>query len=83
MDVEKKRFGRNISTCCSRAWIMIMKTKTVEPEISSVRSDSTAAEKAVSRKFIDYSPGVIDFLRRCDKAEQAEEIICTWRRGAK
>ena len=43
--------------------------------ISSVRSDVTTGEKAVAKKFFGYTPDAIDFLRRCDKAEQAEEII--------
>ena len=45
-------------------------------KINAVRSDVTAAEKAVATKFTNYNPDVIDFLRRCDKPEQAEEIIC-------
>jgi len=44
-------------------------------EINSVRSDPTSGEKAASKKLTDYTPDVIDFLRRCDKTEQAEEII--------
>ena len=44
--------------------------------ISSVRSDVHTGEEAVAKKFVGYTPDVIDFLRRCDKAEQAEEIIC-------
>ncbi|MEM2715000.1 MAG: DUF2095 family protein, partial [Candidatus Bathyarchaeia archaeon] len=31
--------------------------------------------KAASRKFDGYNPDVIDFIRRCDTEEQAEEII--------
>jgi hypothetical protein len=33
------------------------------------------AEKAVAKKFVGYTPDVIDFIRRCDKAEDAEDII--------
>jgi hypothetical protein len=44
-------------------------------KINSVRSDPTTSEKAVSRRFTEYTPDVIDFLRRCNKVEQAEEII--------
>jgi hypothetical protein len=44
--------------------------------ISSVRSDPNTGEAAVAKKFVGYTPDVIDFLRRCDKAEQAEDIIC-------
>jgi hypothetical protein len=44
--------------------------------ITSVRSDLRAGETASSRKFANYMPDVIDFLRRCDTERQAEEIIC-------
>ena len=44
--------------------------------VNSVRTDNEAGEKhATQGKFDDYMPDVIDFLRRCDTAEQAEEII--------
>jgi hypothetical protein len=43
--------------------------------IDSVRTDVQTGEKAVSKRFSYYTPDVIDFLRRCDTEEQAEEII--------
>jgi len=43
--------------------------------INSVRTDLKAGEKAVSKKFEHYMPDVVDFIRRCDTEEQAEEII--------
>jgi len=44
--------------------------------ITSVRSDTEYGERiTVSKKFRGYTPDVIDFLRRCDNDEQAEEII--------
>jgi len=44
--------------------------------VNSVRTDNEAGEKhATQRKFNDYVPDVIDFLRRCDTVEQVEEII--------
>ncbi|MDH5532452.1 MAG: DUF2095 domain-containing protein [Candidatus Bathyarchaeota archaeon] len=43
--------------------------------ITSVRSDAETGEKASSKKFVGYMPDVIDFIRRCDNEEQAEEII--------
>lgn len=43
--------------------------------INSVRTDIQAGEKASSGRFTHYMPDVIDFLRRCDTEEQAEEII--------
>ena len=45
-------------------------------QVNSVRTDAPAGEKATSRKiFAGYIPDVIDFVRRCDTNEQAEEII--------
>jgi hypothetical protein len=44
--------------------------------VKSIRTDSKTGEKATNReRFINYVPDVIDFLRRCDTKEQAEEII--------
>jgi len=43
--------------------------------VNSVRTDVKTGERAVSSNFVHYDPDVIDFLRRCDTAEQAEEII--------
>ena len=70
MDVEKKRFRRMFPNLAEE-----LEKGDCGTKINSVRSNPTTGEKAVSRKFIDYNPDVIDFLRRCDKPEQAEEII--------
>jgi hypothetical protein len=43
--------------------------------VNSVRTDAPIGERAVSRDFVHYMPDVIDFIRRCDSEEQAEEII--------
>lgn len=43
--------------------------------INSARSDPPSGENASSKYFVHYMPDVIDFLRRCDTTEQAEEII--------
>ena len=44
--------------------------------VNSVRTNNEAGEKhATRRKVTNYVPDVIDFLRRCDTAEQAEEIL--------
>jgi hypothetical protein len=43
--------------------------------INSVRTDPPSGENASSGRFSRYSPDVIDFIRRCDTIEQAEEII--------
>jgi hypothetical protein len=71
MDVEKKRFRRMFPNLAQE-----MDNGEYGTKINSVRSDSTTGEEAAAKKFMDYNPDVIDFLRRCDKAEQADEIIC-------
>lgn len=43
--------------------------------IDAVRTDPEAVEKAATDKFRSYDPTVVDFIRRCDTEEQAEEII--------
>ena len=71
MDVKKEKLQKMFPNLTQEIESGNCKTK-----ISSVRSDVTTGEKAVAKKFVGYTPDVIDFLRRCDKAEQAEEIIC-------
>jgi len=45
-------------------------------QVNSVRTDEEDGEKvATSQSFDHYMPDVIDFIRRCDTGEQAEEII--------
>jgi hypothetical protein len=70
MDVEKKKFRKMFPSLAQE-----LENGNCETRINSVRSDPTTGKQAVSKKFTDYSPDVIDFLRRCDKADQAEEII--------
>jgi hypothetical protein len=44
--------------------------------VSSVRTDIEAGEKHVTTgRFVHYAPDVIDFIRRCDRPEQADQII--------
>jgi len=44
--------------------------------VNSVRTDTQTGERAASsRKFFHYMPDVIDFLRRCETKNQAQEII--------
>ena len=71
MHFEKKKFRKMFPNLGKE-----MENGECKTKINSVRSDSNIAEKAFSKKFAGFTPDVIDFLRRCDKAEQAEEIIC-------
>jgi hypothetical protein len=46
-------------------------------QVNSVRTSRRDGEKvAMSRGFDNYVPDAIDFIRRCDTEQQAEEIIC-------
>ena len=71
MDLEKEKLRKIFPNLAQE-----MENKDYCTKITSVRSEVSTAEKAVSRKFGGYTPDVIDFLRRCDNPEQAEEIIC-------
>ena len=71
MDLEKEKFRKMFPKLAEE-----MHSNSCVTKINSVRSDPNSAEKAVSNRFNGYSPDVIDYLRRCDETEQAEEIIC-------
>jgi hypothetical protein len=43
--------------------------------IDAIRTDPNTAEKTIPKKFCNYDPTVVDFMRRCDTEEQAEAII--------
>jgi hypothetical protein len=70
MDIEKKRFKKMFPKLSEE-----METGECGTQINSVRTDPATGEKAVAKRFRGYIPDAIDFLRRCDRHEQAEEII--------
>ena len=70
MEIDKKRFKR-LFPHLSRE----METKKQQVRISSIRSDTEAAERDSSGRFDGYTPDVIDFIRRCDHEKQALEIV--------
>lgn len=71
MDIDKKRFRSMFPNLAQE----MESGECGKTMINSVRSDPVTAEKAVAKRFTGYIPDAIDFLRRCDKSEQAEEII--------
>ncbi len=71
MNLEKKKFQKMFPKLAQE-----MTSGNCVTKIDSVRSDIATAEKVVSKKFTDYTPDVIDFIRRCEGIEQAKEIIC-------
>lgn len=70
MSIDKKKFRRIFPHLATE-----IESRDKKIPITSFRSDNDASEKAVSKKFDGYDPDVIDFIRRCDTEEQAEEII--------
>jgi len=70
MEIEKKRFRKIFPHLAEE-----LEGEEQKIAISSVRSDIKTGEKASSNKFAEYMPDVIDFIRRCDNEQQAEEII--------
>ncbi|NIR86038.1 DUF2095 domain-containing protein [Candidatus Bathyarchaeota archaeon] len=70
MEMDKKQFRKMFPRLAEE-----LEDREHKIAISSVRSDLQAGEKASSKKFASYMPDVIDFIRRCDNEEQAEEII--------
>jgi len=70
MEIEKERFKRMFPHLAKE-----LEAKELKVRITSVRSDLQTGENASSKKFSGYLPDVVDFLRRCDDEQQAEEII--------
>ena len=71
MKLKKEKFEKMFPSLAEE-----MSKDSCKTKINSVRSDSKSAEKAVAKKFDGYNPDAIDFLRRCETKQQAEEIIC-------
>ncbi|MCL1977385.1 MAG: DUF2095 domain-containing protein [Candidatus Bathyarchaeota archaeon] len=46
------------------------------PEIEDVCEEEFLKPAKVVDKLRDFSPSALDFIRRCDTDEQAQEIIC-------
>jgi len=70
MEIEKERFKRMFPHLAKE-----LEAKEPKVRITSVRSDLQTGENASSKKFSGYLPDAVDFLRRCDDEQQAEEII--------
>jgi hypothetical protein len=70
LEIDKETFKRLFPNLARE-----MESSENKVAVNSVRTDVKTGERAVSSNFVHYDPDVIDFLRRCDTAEQAEEII--------
>ena len=71
MEVDKRLFRKMFPHLAEE-----LENKRMSMPITSLRSDIETGERAASSKlFQGYNPDVIDFIRRCDDQDQAEEII--------
>jgi len=70
MEFDKKRFKQMFPNLANE-----IDTNQNRVAISSVRSDVSAGERASAKRFDNYMPDAVDFIRRCDNEKQAEEII--------
>jgi len=74
MEFEKKRFKQMFPNLAGE----MSSSGENRVAISSVRSDVPAGEVRASgsmKRFDNYIPDCVDFIRRCDNEKQAEEII--------
>jgi len=70
MEIDKEKFRKMFPHLAEE-----LENEEHKIAITSVRSDTETGENASSKKFASYMPDVIDFIRRCDEEEQAEEVI--------
>lgn len=70
MEFGKKRFKRMFPNLSEE-----METDENRVRISSIRSDANIAERATAKRFDNYVPDAVDYIRRCDHEKQAVEII--------
>jgi len=70
MEFDKKRFKQMFPKLANE-----MNASQSRVAISSMRSDPHAGERASAKRFDNYMPDAIDFIRRCENEKQAEEII--------
>jgi len=70
MELDKKRFRKMFPNLAGE-----METDENRVKILSVRSDVGVAERASAKRFDNYIPDAVDYIRRCDHEKQAKEII--------
>jgi hypothetical protein len=70
MELERRRFKKMFPRLAEE-----METDENRYKISSVRSDVSVAERASAKRFDNYIPDAVDYIRRCDSEKQAEEIV--------
>jgi len=70
MELGKKRFRKVFPKLAEG-----METDENRFRISSVRSDLGVGERVSMKRFDNYMPDAVDYIRRCDSEKQAEEIV--------
>jgi hypothetical protein len=69
VEIEKERFKKLFPNLAQT-----LEGEEMKIEIASVGSEDNK-EKTSARKFVGYTPNVIDFIRRCETRHEAEKII--------
>jgi hypothetical protein len=70
MEFNKKKFKKVFPNLAGE-----VETDESRVRISSVRSDVGVGERASVKRFDNYIPDAVDYIRRCDNEKQADEII--------
>ena len=72
LEINKEQFKKMFSNLVKE-----MNSSEQKLAIKSIRSNTETAEKVAKaqKNLSNYDPDIIDFLRRCDNKQQAEEII--------
>ena len=70
METEKKRFKKLFPHLSQE-----MEEGESQISVGGYREDSAEAERETARRYSGYEPTVVDFIRGCDRQEQAVEII--------
>ncbi len=52
-----------------------MEEGTSKVEVDEFKDEKEREQRGTSRMWAGYDPDIVDFIRRCENAEQAEEII--------
>jgi len=71
MELDKKRFKKIFPNLAQE-----IETNQTQIQINAIRTDTTIAERAsTTKRFDNYIPDAVDYIRRCDNEKQAHEII--------
>jgi hypothetical protein len=70
VDIKSKKFKKLFPNLANE-----LEQRSMTIKINSVQHDENEEETTEPQTFRGYNPDVIDFLKRCDTVEDAQEII--------